>query len=113
MNGVCLNSWQTHGCEWSVGYVWRWMNWILRLDVIVLALMLAYVLVVVTRVAYLHYLARREMGIDNANGKNLIAVLRTGAVSLKSIALAAPYVGLAGTCVAMGNVNGQKEIANA
>ena len=39
------------------------------------------------------------MGIDNANGKNLIAVLRTGAVSLKSIALAAPYVGLAGTCV--------------
>ena len=60
MPGVWLNSWQTDGCEWSIGYLWRWMNWLERLDVVVLALMLAYVVIVVSRASYSYHLARRK-----------------------------------------------------
>ena len=67
MRGVCLNSWQPDGCEWTVGYLWRWMNWVVRLDVIVLALMLAHIVVVVARVSYSYRLARRVEAIDTAS----------------------------------------------
>ena len=99
MHGVCLNSWQPYGCEWSVGYLWRWMNWVVRLDIIVLALMLVYVVVVVTRIFCRYHLARRARQIDNASKRKLAAVLSIDLGSLKSIASSAPYLGLAGTCV--------------
>ncbi len=99
MNGVCLNSWEPSGCEWTVGYLWRWMNWITRLDVIVLALMLAYVVVVVIHVSYRCHLARREREIDSASRSKLAAVLSIELGGLKAIAAGAPYLGLAGTCV--------------
>ena len=99
MRGVCLSSWQPYGCKWSVGYLWRWMNWIVRLDVIVLALMLVYVVVVVTRVYCRYHLARRARQIDNASRRKLAAVLSIEVSSLESIASSAPYLGLAGTCV--------------
>ncbi len=98
MHGVCLNSWQTYGCEWTVGYLWRWMNWIVRLDVTVLALMLVYVVVVVTRGFCRCNLARRARDVDSA-GRRKLAVLSIEVGSLKSIASSAPYLGLAGTCV--------------
>src|SRR6266568_8803821 len=60
MRGVCLNSWQTDGCEWSIGYLWRWMNWLGRLDVVALALMLAYIVIIVSRGSYRYHLARRK-----------------------------------------------------
>jgi hypothetical protein len=75
MNGVCLNSWQPGGCEWSVGYLWRWMNGIVRLDVIVLALMLAGVAVVVTRISYRNLVARLDIQIDTTSKRKLAAVL--------------------------------------
>jgi biopolymer transport protein ExbD len=75
------------------------MNWITRLDVIVLALMLAYVVVVVIHVSYRCHLARRERGIDSASRSKLAAVLSIELGSLKAIASSAPYLGLAGTCV--------------
>ncbi len=99
MTGVCLNSWRPYGCEWSVGYLWRWMNWIVRLDVVVLALMLAYVVVVVARVFCRYYLARRARQIDSASSRKLAATLRIELGGLKAIASSAPYLGLAGTCV--------------
>jgi biopolymer transport protein ExbD len=99
MYGVCLNSWQPYGCEWSVRYLWRWMNWVVRLDVIVLALTLAYVVVVVTRVFCRYHLARRAREIDGTSRRKLAALLSIEVGSLKSIASTAPYLGLASTCV--------------
>ena len=99
MHGVCLISWQPYGCEWSVGYLWRWMNWIVRLDVIVLALMLAYVVVVVIRISFRYRVARRAREIDSAIRRKLAAVLSIEVGGLKSMASTAPYLGLAGTCV--------------
>jgi len=73
-----------------------------RLDVIVLALMLVYLFVVVIHVCYRYYSARRVRRIDNADGagiKKLAAVVNIKTRSLKSIALTAPCLGLAGTCL--------------
>jgi len=97
MHGVCLNSWQPYGCEWSVGYLWRWMNWIVRLDIASLALMLVYIAVVVTRVFRRRRLCRGARQPDNSWKK--LALLSIEAGSLKAIASGAPYLGLAGTCV--------------
>ena len=60
MPGVCLNSWQTYERDWSIGYLWRWTNWLGRLDVVVLALMLAYIVIIVSRGSYRYHLARRK-----------------------------------------------------
>ena len=106
MHGVCLNSWQPSGCEWSVGYLWRWMNWVVRLDVIVLALMFVYVVVVVTRVFCRYHLARRARQIDSTNRRKLAAVLSIEVGILKAIASSAPYLGLAGTCVGLMSQSG-------
>jgi biopolymer transport protein ExbD len=75
------------------------MNWIVRLDVTVLALMLVYVVAVMTRVFCRHHLGRRAGQIDNASRRKLAAVLSIEVGSLKAIASSAPYLGLAGTCV--------------
>src|ERR1039457_4059678 len=99
MAEVCLNSWQPYECEWSVGYLWRWMNWVVRLDVIVLALMLACVVIVVTRISYRYHIARCIRETDSASRRKLAAVLSIEMGSLKAIASSAPYLGLAGTCV--------------
>jgi biopolymer transport protein ExbD len=99
MPEACLTSWQPYKCEWSVGHLWRWMNWIVRLDVIVLAFMLVCVVVVVTRVFYRYHLARPVGEADSAAGGKFAAVLNIEVGSLKAIASSAPYLGLAGTCV--------------
>lgn len=87
--------WQVDRCEWTVGYLWHCMSWFGRLDVIVLALMLVYVFAVVIR----YYSARRLRRIDGADLKKFAAVLNIKTRSLKSIALTAPCLGLAGTCL--------------
>ncbi len=71
------------------------MSWFGRLDVIVLALMLVYVFAVVIR----YCSARRLRRIDGADLKKFAAVLNIKAGNLKSIALTAPCLGLAGTCL--------------
>jgi len=73
-----------------------------RLDVIVLALMLVYLFAVVIHVCYRYYSARHMRWIDNADSdgiKKLAAVVNIKIGSLKSIALTAPCLGLAGTCL--------------
>jgi biopolymer transport protein ExbD len=92
--GACLNP---YGCEWSIGYLWRWMNWIGRVDVYLLAIMLAYSVAVVL-VPWRNSVARRAREIGCPDRRKLVAELSTAARSLKSIAFAAPYLGLAGTC---------------
>ena len=100
---ACLNP---YGCEWSIGYLWRSMDWLRRLDVVVLVFMLAYVLAVVTRVFYRCNLVREPRGIDCAGQRKLAADLSLQARSLKSIASTAPYLGLLGTCLGILNAPG-------
>jgi biopolymer transport protein ExbD len=84
--------------------LWHWMNLLQRLDVIVFALMLAHILVVVTRVSYSYRLARRAEAMDTASRafqrgrRKLVADLSIKVGTLKSIALVTPYLGLSGTC---------------
>lgn len=92
MLGACLNP---YGCEWGIGYLWRWMNWIGHADVYVLAVLLVYGVSVFVRVSWRYWLARRAREIDR---RKLVADLSTAVRSLKSIAFTAPYLGLAGTC---------------
>lgn len=100
--------WQADGCEWTIGYLWRSMSTFGRLDVIVLALVLVYFFAIVIHVCCHYYLARRVQRIDSdgAGSKKLAAVLNVQVGSLKSIALAAPWLGLAGTCRGISSVFG-------
>lgn len=95
MPGGCLNP---YGCEWDIGYLWRWMNWIGRADVLVLAILFAYSVAVPLGVSWRCCLARRSREIDRPGRGEIVADLRTVTSSLKSIAFAAPYLGLAGAC---------------
>jgi hypothetical protein len=92
---VYLTSWQTYGPEWNVFYLWHRLDWILRLDVLVLAVMLAYVAIVFSSDSYYHREARLESGVHLPAP---IVDLNRRARILQSIATAAPYLGLAGTC---------------
>lgn len=107
--------WQPGGCEWTVRFLWRWMSSFGRLDVIVLALMLVYLFAVVIHVYCRYYVARRAQGIASAGTRTLAASLNIKVSSLKSIALTAPCLGLAGTCLgilsAFGGVGMEKHAA--
>lgn len=107
--------WQPGGCEWSIRYLWRWTSSFGRLDVIVLSLMLIYLFAVVIHVCYRYYLARRLRRIDSAGSQKLAAALNIKVGGLKSIALTAPCLGLAGTCLgvlsAFGGVGMEKHPA--
>jgi hypothetical protein len=104
--GLCLNSWQTDGCEWIVGYLWRSSNWFERLDSVALGLMLAYTVFVCSRFSFRYYIARhqsRTLVPDSTRAfqrsqKRLISELNRGVGTLKAIASTAPFLGLAGTC---------------
>ena len=49
MPGSCPIPWETYACDWGIGYLWPWMNWLGHLDIAILALMLARVVVIVMR----------------------------------------------------------------
>jgi|ERR1700722_434887 len=97
---VCPNYWQSYGCEWSITYLWRWMNWSARADVFVLALMLVCTFVVALRASYRYHLLRSEHGIDaDSRRRAKLADLSIEVGSLRSIASIAPLLGLGGTCL--------------
>jgi len=102
-------------CEWNIRFLWRWMSSFGHLDVIVLALMLVYLFAVVIHVCCRYYLARRARGIDNPSTRALASALKIEVGALKSIAITAPYLGLAGTCLgilnAFGGIGMQKDAA--
>lgn len=91
--------WQPGGCEWTLGFFWHWMSRFGHLDVVVLALMLIYLLRVFIRVCWRYYVARRAQGIDIAGRRTIVATLAIEVGNLWSIAVTAPYLGLAGTCI--------------
>ncbi len=92
--------------EWSISYFWYWLNWIARLDVFVLALMLTYVIAVFSRAFYRYHFAPRAQGSDSPSReyREFIGELSIKAGSIKAIASAAPYVGLVGTCFGISSV---------
>jgi biopolymer transport protein ExbD len=98
---VCPNAWQTYGCQWDIGYLWRWTNGLERLAIVVLALMLPYILIVVIRVSHRYQSARRapEIELGTQNLRKTATELSAEVSSLNSIASVAPYIGLAGTCM--------------
>ena len=81
MPGVCPNEWQTYGCEWIPGYLWRWTNLLERLALLGLGLMLGHIVVVTIRVSYRYYSARHAEATDSAsqafqrNRRELVAVV--------------------------------------
>jgi len=91
--------WQPGGCEWTIRFLWSWMSSYGRFDVIVLALMLVRLFAVVIHVCCRFYLARCARGIDGAGKRTLAAALNVEMGNLKSIAVTAPFLGLAGTCL--------------
>ena len=103
MPGACLKSWQTDAWEWSIGHVWRSSDWIERGIFVALALMLAYTLFVLIRVSRRYYLARRESRAlvhdswrtFQLSQRTIVADLRRGLQTLKAVANAAPFLGLA------------------
>ena len=96
--------WQRDGCEWTVQYSWRWMSSFGRYDVLLLALMFIYVLAVIIHVCCRCYLARQSGANDSASRRKLAVFLSSEMRSLRSIAITAQYLGLAGTCVGLLNV---------
>jgi len=86
--------------------MWRASDLVECLIFIGLALMLAYTAFVTVRFFRRYFLARRESFVSLAdsapgseqNKKNLVADLSRGVGTLQSIASAAPFLGLAGTC---------------
>jgi biopolymer transport protein ExbD len=100
MPAVCPDYWQSYGCEWSITYLWRWMNWVARTDVFALALLLVCIFVVVLRVSYRCHLYRSDHGIEaDSRRRAKLADLSIQVGSLRSIASVAPYLGLGGTCI--------------
>jgi biopolymer transport protein ExbB len=108
MPGTCLISWQTDGCQWSLGYLWGRWDWIERSVLVTLALMFAYTVFIVIRFFCRYYLGRRTLqdfkpdhypDVRRTDLK-LVADLTPGIEMLKGIASAAPFLGLAGTCYA-------------
>jgi len=105
MPGACSNSWQVYGCDWSIGYFWRSSDLLERLIFIALALLLAYIVFVVSRFYRPYSSARRQScGFAPASistechQRRFVADLSRGLGTLRGIAVLAPFLGLAGTC---------------
>jgi len=75
-----------YGCEWTLAYLWRWMNWLARLDVIILGLLLAYTLFAVIRVSYRLHVARHSEGTDRSSRAILLADAHVELANISSIA---------------------------
>ena len=82
------------------------MDWVRRLDVIVLTFMFVYVPAVVTLVFYRCQVGQDPRKIDSLGRNKLRADLRVQSLRLKSIASTAPYLGLLGTCFGILNAPG-------
>ena len=94
------------GYQSSVGVMWHDSDLVECAIFLGLALMLAYTVFVTVRFFRRYFLARRESlsSYDDSaptserGKKNLVADLNRGAGALRSIPVAAPFLGLAGTC---------------
>jgi uncharacterized membrane protein YfcA len=102
---TCTSSWQLYGCECGIPCFWQSMGLLRRLDVIVLALMLARVILVVAGAAYRYRSIQRSPATDTQSqefqrGRKMFAAdLTLRLHTLGWIAETAPFFGLAGSCV--------------
>lgn len=102
---ACTSSWQTYGCECGIPCLWQSMGLLRRIDIIVLALMLARVIAVVGWAAYLYRSTRRSFATDTNSqelhrGRRMFAEkLSLRLYTLRSIAHVAPFLGLVGSCI--------------
>ena len=104
--GVCPNLWPTNGYEWSIEEMWRVSDWVEWLIFVLLFFMLAYTVLVTARFFRRYVSAHRKSSAAELGSappsqrcdKNLVVELRRAVENLKSIASAAPFLGLAGTC---------------
>jgi biopolymer transport protein ExbB/TolQ len=60
MGKVCFLLSDPSQCAWNLAYLWRFTNWLTRMDVFVLGFLLAYVLVLLGVVSYRYNTARRQ-----------------------------------------------------
>jgi len=104
MPGVFLGVWPTDAYEGSVADIWRRSDLVERAIYVSLVLMLVYTLFIVIRFFPRYRLACRLGDLNSEplfdlhrNGPSLIADLSRGLGTLKGIASAAPFLGLAGT----------------
>jgi len=105
MPGCCLNAWQTDACDWSIELVWRSSDWIERAIFISLAFMLSYTFFFLIRFFRRYHVASvksRALVTDSWRTfqrcqRTIVADLSRGSQTLKAVAYAAPFLGLAGT----------------
>ncbi len=95
---LCVTSWQTYEPEWNVLYLWDYLDFISRLDVFVLAVILVYIAIVFSRDSYRCREAYRE---SRAHVCALTVDLKRRVRTLQSVAFTAPYFGLAGACLGL------------
>jgi hypothetical protein len=98
--------WHSYGCEWSVVCLWRSMDWLRRIDVIVLVFMLSYALSVAACVFYRLQIVGDAQRLDDAGQRKLNGDLNVHGRRLKFIASVAPYLGLLGTVLGILNAPG-------
>ncbi len=103
---VCTSSWQMYDCEWSLRNLWCWTNWVGRLDLIVFALALSYVIAIAFRVFSQYRKTPLRGRADATSLKELAADLSVDLGILKGISSAAPYLGLVGACVSILSASG-------
>lgn len=105
MGGACLSIWQTDAGEASIAKIWWSSDFVLRTIYISLGLMLAYTLFVLLQFIRGSISASREFGDTQSDSGpdferkeiQLISDLTGGLGTLRGIAVAAPFLGLAGT----------------
>jgi biopolymer transport protein ExbD len=78
--------------------LWHPMDWLLRVDVAVLGLLLACTLVLLVKIPRCYRLARHS-GVDCPVRRGFVAELKVHVGNLNSMASTAPYLGLLGTCL--------------
>lgn len=106
MPNACLSLLPSEECEWSTWDIWRSSDVVEHAIYLGLGLMLAYTFFVLIRFLRGYYLSRHELrDFESESGteylrnrKRLIVDLSRGLGTLKAIASAAPFLGLAGTC---------------
>jgi MotA/TolQ/ExbB proton channel family len=98
MTGVCTDRWEAYGaCGWSIALLWRWRDWFVRGDVILLGLMLVSVIGIAIHVSYRLSRSSRD-STDGRGRRQLAADLGVEVAVVRSIVVAAPYLGLVGAC---------------
>jgi biopolymer transport protein ExbD len=100
---VCDNPWQRYDCEWGVRYLWRWIDWLGQADIILLGLMLVYVVATFIYFCFRRPSSQPRAGIAKDRSAFTVSLILKAA-SIKSIAAAAPYFGLVGTCFGVLNM---------